>query len=91
MREAIMADLAGRGISTRRGVMAIHQEPFYRELYPDISLPITEQCSAETLLLPLFPGLTDEEQQLVAGSLINAGTRADAGEGRTARQDALVG
>jgi dTDP-4-amino-4,6-dideoxygalactose transaminase len=91
MREAIMADLAGRGISTRRGVMAIHQEPFYRELYPDISLPITEQCSAETLLLPLFPGLTDEEQQLVAGSLIKAGTRADAGEGRTARQDALVG
>jgi perosamine synthetase len=91
MREAIMADLAGRGISTRRGVMAIHMEPFYRELYPDVSLPITELCSAETLLLPLFPGLTDEEQQLVADSLIKAGTRADQSEGRIARQDALVG
>jgi perosamine synthetase len=91
MREAIMADLAGRGISTRRGVMAIHLEPFYRELYPDVSLPITELCSAETLLLPLFPGLTDEEQQLVADSLIKAGTRADQSEGRIARQDALVG
>ena len=91
MREAIMADLAGRGISTRRGVMAIHLEPFYRELYPNVSLPITELCSAETLLLPLFPGLTDEEQQLVADSLIKAGRQADLSDGRTARQDALVG
>jgi perosamine synthetase len=91
MREAIMADLAGRGISTRRGVMAIHLEPLYRELYPDVSLPITEQCSAETLLLPLFPGLTDDEQQLVAESLIKAGTQADLSDGRTGRQEALVG
>jgi dTDP-4-amino-4,6-dideoxygalactose transaminase len=91
MREAIMTDLAGLGISTRRGVMAIHLEPFYRELYPDVSLPITELCSAETLLLPLFPGLTDEEQELVADSLIKAGTQANLSEGRSARQDALVG
>lgn len=75
-RDAIMADLAGRGIATRRGVMAIHLEPFYRELCPEISLPVTERCSAETLLLPLFPGLTDDEQQLVAESLLRAGEAA---------------
>jgi dTDP-4-amino-4,6-dideoxygalactose transaminase len=91
MREAIMTDLAGRGISTRRGVMAIHLEPFYRKLYPDLRLPITEECSAETLLLPLFPGLTDDEQQLVADSLLKAGMQADLRDDQTARQDALVG
>jgi len=72
-REAIMADLAGRGIATRRGVMAIHLEPFYRQLAPGVHLPVTEQCTAETLLLPLFVGLTDEEQGLVVDSLLAAG------------------
>jgi perosamine synthetase len=72
-REAIMADLAGRGIATRRGVMAIHREPYYRELDPGVRLPVTERCTAETLLLPLFPGLTDDEQRFVADSLIRAG------------------
>jgi perosamine synthetase len=72
-RDAIMADLAGRGIATRRGVMAIHLEPYYRGLCPGVSLPTTERCSAETLLLPLFPGLTDDEQRLIAESLLSAG------------------
>jgi perosamine synthetase len=91
LREAIMADLASRGISTRRGVMAIHLEPFYRGLCPNVRLPITEQCSAETLLLPLFPGLTDEQQHFVAESLLSAGKDADLSESRTVRLDALVG
>ncbi|HVC76694.1 MAG TPA: DegT/DnrJ/EryC1/StrS family aminotransferase [Candidatus Micrarchaeaceae archaeon] len=90
-REAIMADLAGRGIATRRGVMAIHLEPFYRDLCPDVSLPVTERCSAETLLLPLFPGLTAEEQELVADSLLRAGAEADMSGGVTVRQDEFVG
>jgi perosamine synthetase len=73
LREEIMAELAGRGIATRRGVMAIHREPYYRERNASVRLPVTEQCTAETLLLPLFLGLTDEEQQYVADSLIAAG------------------
>ena len=90
-REAIMADLAGRGIATRRGVMAIHLEPFYRNLCPGVSLPVTEQCSAETLLLPLFPGLTDDEQQLIAESLLAAGKETELRESAPVRQDAMVG
>jgi dTDP-4-amino-4,6-dideoxygalactose transaminase len=89
-RDAIMADLAARGIATRRGVMAIHLEPFYRELCPGVSLPVTERCSEETLLLPLFPGLTEDEQQLVAESLLRAGAGANLNERRDIRQDALV-
>jgi dTDP-4-amino-4,6-dideoxygalactose transaminase len=78
-RDEMMADLAGRGIATRRGVMAIHLEPFYRNLYPDVSLPVTERCSAETLLLPLFPGLTETEQQFIAESLVSAGSALSIG------------
>jgi dTDP-4-amino-4,6-dideoxygalactose transaminase len=72
-REAIMADMATRGIATRRGVMAIHLEPYYRRLCPDVHLPVTEARTADTMLLPLFPGLTDDEQQLVVESLLSAG------------------
>lgn len=71
-REEIMAALASRSIATRRGVMAIHLEPFYRTLAPGVRLPVTEACAEETLLLPLFPGLTEAEQSLVADSLRQA-------------------
>jgi perosamine synthetase len=71
-RDRIMADLTAQGIATRRGVMAIHLEPFYRALCAGTELPVTEQCAAETLLLPLFPGLTDDEQGTVVGALLEA-------------------
>jgi perosamine synthetase len=91
-RERIMTELAGRGIATRRGVMAIHLEPFYREMVPDVELPVTEACAAETMLLPLFPGLTEEDQQLVAESLLRAGgrTRARRASGRGQKPEAAV-
>ena len=86
-REAIMADMAGRGIATRRGVMAIHLEPFYQQLCPGVLLPVTETCSAETLLLPLFPGLTDAEQHFVVESLLSAGAAHGAQRSPSARRE----
>ena len=71
-RAAIMAVLAERGIATRRGVMASHLEPYYRERYPDLSLPVTERASAETLLLPLYVGMTEAEQDEVIEGLLSA-------------------
>jgi perosamine synthetase len=67
-----MAKLADQGIATRRGVMASHLEPFYRERYPELSLPVTEAASAETLLLPLYVGMTEAEQDEVISSLLAA-------------------
>jgi dTDP-4-amino-4,6-dideoxygalactose transaminase len=64
-----MAELAARDIATRRGVMAIHMEPFYRSRYPDLSLSQTEAASANTLLLPLYATMTDEEQDEVVNAL----------------------
>ncbi len=79
-RERVMADLARAGVASRRGVMAIHLEPFYRSLMPGLSLPETERAAQETLLLPLFVGMTGAEQDRVvealAASLHSARTTA---------------
>jgi len=68
----IMRTLDACGIATRRGVMAIHLEPFYRQRLPECSLPVTEQAAAETMLLPLYAGMTDDEQDFVVASLRRA-------------------
>jgi perosamine synthetase len=64
-RARVMADLKAAGIASRRGVMAIHLEPFYRSRLPGLSLPETERAAAETLLLPLYAGMTGAEQDQV--------------------------
>jgi perosamine synthetase len=71
-RATVMAAMAERGIASRRGVMASHLEPFYRARYPELSLPVTELASAETLLLPLYVGMTEAEQDEVVDALLTA-------------------
>jgi perosamine synthetase len=71
-RNAIMAALADKGIASRRGVMASHLEPFYREMYPNLSLPVTEAATIDTLLLPLYVGMTPSEQDEVVAAVQDA-------------------
>lgn len=71
-RASIMAELAAQGIATRKGVMATHLEPSYRALAPHLSLPVTEAAAAETLLLPLYAGMSDAEQDTVVAALRRA-------------------
>ncbi len=67
----IMREIADQGIATRR-IIAIHLEPVYRKVYADLSLPETERATRETLLLPLFVGMTDSEQDQVASAVKKA-------------------
>ncbi len=69
-REAVMAHMLRRGVATRRGVMAIHEEPLYRD--GRTFLPVTEAVTRETLLLPIFTTLTDVEQDTVVEALREA-------------------
>jgi dTDP-4-amino-4,6-dideoxygalactose transaminase len=71
-RASIMAELAAQGIATRKGVMATHLEPTYRSQMPDVSLPVTETAADETLLLPLYAGMTEAEQDTVVSALRRA-------------------
>jgi dTDP-4-amino-4,6-dideoxygalactose transaminase len=66
-----MRQMATLKVSTRR-IMAIHEEPFYRRIMPNIALPETERAVRETVLLPMFVGLSDEEQEQVATSVTEA-------------------
>ena len=71
-RAHVMERLAGEGIASRRGVMAIHLEPLYRRSDPWLHLPETERAAAETLLLPLFVGLTEADQERVIATLASS-------------------
>lgn len=62
-RNELMRRLLVDGVPTRRGVMAIHTEPAYADAAA--ALPNTEDASARSLMLPLFAGLTDEQQEYV--------------------------
>jgi perosamine synthetase len=66
-RNELMRRLLHDGVPTRRGVMAIHEEPAYAGVA--VQLPHTEAATRESLMLPLFAGLTDEQQDHVIESL----------------------
>jgi perosamine synthetase len=60
----LMRLLLRDGIVTRRGIMAIHLEGAYSDS-PATGLANTEAAAHDTVLLPLFPGLTEEAQDYV--------------------------
>lgn len=63
-RNDLMRRLLADGVATRRGVMAIHQERAYSGVRTG-PLEHTEAATAETMMLPLFPDLTEEQQDYV--------------------------
>jgi dTDP-4-amino-4,6-dideoxygalactose transaminase len=68
-----MQELLNRGISSRRGVMAIHRESPYSGGEWETQLPVTNMVADTTLILPLFHSMTEEEQDYVIGSIEHAG------------------
>ena len=62
-RDILMTKLLEKGITTRRGIMAIHLEKSY-SVYK-ASLPETERITGNTLLLPIYPTMTADEQEYV--------------------------
>lgn len=67
-RNELMAELAARGISCRRGIMASHLERAYAG-HPHADLTVTERLTNHSLLLPLFHDLTDTDQDRVITAL----------------------
>ena len=63
-RDSMLASLLERGISARRGIMASHLEPAYAG-HPHGDLSVTERLTRESLILPIFHVMTDEEQDRV--------------------------
>jgi perosamine synthetase len=71
-RTELMRRLLRDGIATRRGVMAIHEEAAYTDratVGGRVQLPHTEAATRETLMLPLYPDLSEEQQDYVLDRL----------------------
>jgi perosamine synthetase len=70
-RDDLLAFLAGRGISGRRGIMAAHLEPACAGIDHG-DLPVTERHTRRSVILPLFHQMTEEQQDLVIAALCDA-------------------
>ena len=70
-RDGLLAALADAGVSARRGIMAAHRQPAYRD-HAHAPLPVTERLTDSTLILPLFHQLTAEDQERVIDTLTTA-------------------
>ncbi len=67
-RDALFSHLKENGIGA--GIhypVPLHRQPAFRDLgYKDVSLPETERAAAEVLSLPIYPELSEEQQNYVA-------------------------
>ncbi|WP_127959392.1 UDP-4-amino-4-deoxy-L-arabinose aminotransferase [Serratia microhaemolytica] len=71
-RDQLMAYLSSQGIGSGLHFRAAHTQKFYRERYPELSLPNSEWNSACLCSLPLFPDMTEADVDRVVGALFSA-------------------
>lgn len=67
-RNVLMQKLLDDGISTRRGIMTTHREPAYKE-YNDTSLPVSEDASDRSIILPLYVPMPKDEIDFIVNRL----------------------
>lgn len=70
-RNELMEKLLERGISTRRGVMTTHRETAYRQEYRDINLPVSEDLSDRSIILPLYVPMKKEDITYIIDQVIS--------------------
>jgi perosamine synthetase len=84
-QRAVMQDMLDQGIATRRGIMCAHLEPAYQDSAtwrcaeigcqtggPCPNLAESERAQKESVILPLFSEMTEEQQRMVASALRQA-------------------
>jgi dTDP-4-amino-4,6-dideoxygalactose transaminase len=68
-RDGLLTALANAEISGRRGIMAAHRQPPYRDVVTDSDLPVTAWLTDRTLILPLFHAMTSADHDRVIAVL----------------------
>lgn len=68
-RNELMQLMLDKGISTRRGVMTTHRESAYKNYKLVAELPVSEDASDNSIVLPLYVPMTDEEVNFVIDTL----------------------
>jgi len=70
-RDELLAHLAERDVSARRGIMAAHRQPAYAGMR-HAPLPVTERLTDSTLILPVFHEMTADETRRVVDAVLDA-------------------
>lgn len=68
-RDALMETLKTHGVGTGLHFRAAHTQKYYRERFPDLSLPNTDWNSERICSLPLFPDMTHDDVSRVIAEL----------------------
>ena len=69
-RDAIVADLRDAGVGADIYYpIPVHRQAYIQERGLHADLPVTDLAAARTLALPMFPGLTDAEQDQVIAAV----------------------
>jgi perosamine synthetase len=70
-RDKVVSELEARGIDTRLSFPPIHIQPFYQKKlgYKDDSLPISYKAWKQLIDLPIWAGLTVDDQDYVIENL----------------------
>lgn len=71
-QRAVMQAMLDAGVATRRGIMCAHREDVYASQPLRMRLPESEAAQDHAIVLPLYSQMTDEDQQKVASTLIEA-------------------
>lgn len=71
-RKAFIDELRGARIQTSIHYPPIHQFSHYRKLFPDVSLPKTEDIASREVTLPLYPSMQDEDVEYVISAVKQA-------------------
>lgn len=72
-RKAVFDDLRSAGIGTQIHYIPVHNQPYYQQLGFKIGdYPVAEDYYQRTLSLPMFVGLTEQQQERVAMMLRNS-------------------
>ena len=64
-RNDLLHYMSENGVSCRIGIQPLHLEPFFKNDFGHLHLPETIEAADRALFLPIFPGLTEEEQHRV--------------------------
>jgi perosamine synthetase len=73
-RDDLLRHLLAAGVAAKPGIMTAHREPAYAP--EGVSLPVTERACDHSLLLPLFPDLSESDQDRVIALLLEAAQAA---------------
>ncbi|QDA35824.1 DegT/DnrJ/EryC1/StrS family aminotransferase (plasmid) [Paracoccus liaowanqingii] len=68
-QKRVMQHMLDNGVATRRGIMCAHREAAYTADPRPHALGRSEAAQDRSILLPLFPQMTDEAQQQVVDAL----------------------